>query len=920
MGADYLSLLFGLQGGEKIKDLRTSAEARARLAETLLYEHVGEPVLAMLYAVRRFELQLKGTVAIAAIKVRRAAEEAVHRQLTGLAGLLADDGTLAANILREEDVERLAAAIADAAAAQVQELTTAGDFGAALTLLRQLATDLANGDGKVEAIRRAIRAQIDARRAWIVAADPAQQVALFERLATDVASAALSAAVDSATVEVAHVIRVVSALAEKNFDAYVAIALDALTRTLDGAIALHDLARVSEYGRTIQGWCTDATDGAIAVVKALGHLVLSPQAAVDAAIGRIDSGIRAITPPASTPPAVLTRFEAIKSALLRTTQALATASAELAAARQRVDALTSAETCSSTASFARALERAVAERRQAMESLRGVARETGALARLVAEASGTGNDFKNAAQPHLDALVRDARALIAGLSVIGKAGLPGVWQDVIAPAHTRLEQTIGVERFQKQLRASYEQVTALAASIRPQLTAATAEQLSSIVEAALDVAEWDRRLTGLIVETVALGDQALATVKDVSLQLMKRAASGLLSLHTTAHKPLERLRDRIARYPIIKWVLEGYYEPFAQDVGKVEDETKLIANVAGSATFDEAAGNIGILRTAWQGNKPIALARAVGGVAAFIDAILKGRFAKLLGDRVGAEFAKLEREVREMIASFVPAKVTTRYDWNGKIGEPVRDPFGLFVFEMMPSTDQDIVLETQASFDFINNERTIAVTGKVNPFKITIPQMFVLTFNEASFRSVNGSDPKFRADLNNITLLESLQFLDALKALFAPSGNGFYLRPGLTGITVGYGFAKDLARVGSMTLSNIALDIYVTLPFGEEPTEFGFLFASPARPFLISNPPYGGGGWVNVRYRTNSSPAISLSFMFGAVTDIQFGPLRGQGRIVAGSGGTRILSAARMRSPPLSRLSAKAISPASRSAFGSGFT
>jgi hypothetical protein len=880
LSADYLALLFGLQGGETILDLVRNPDARARLGETLFYEQFGERILQMLHAVERFVIELGGAAAIARERVREAAEAAIHAELQALAGQLSDDLVMtASNILREQDVERLAVALADAVDQTVRTLTAAPDLTQALVRLQQVKAELGGGAARQQ-IDQAIKAQIEARKAWIVAVDPAEQARLYALFAAAVAAAALNEAVLVATEAVDRVITAVDARLHSGFDAFVAIALDALNATLDGATALHDLARVAELGRTtINGWCTDAAGGVLRTVKALGNGVLALKADIDAAITGVASAVSAIQPPGTVSAPILARFEAIRSALLRSVQVAADASAELDAAREALKTMSGAATCAATADFAQALGKAIAERSESVAALRGMTVQISALQRLIREAPGHNDDFKNAVEPHLARMVHDARVLIGGLSVVGKVDLAGIWHDEIAAAKDKVRQAIGLSGFQTRLDESYSRLVREGTAIRNALVSASAEELAGLVESTVALAEWDRRFAGLIVETVALGDGARAKVEAVALAMLNGAARHLLTLHVEAYGPLVQLRDHIAGYPTVIYLLGTEYANFVTAVSDVDRDIKLLRDLAGAPDFPKAVISLKALKDQWDG-KTLALTRAVRAIASFIDAFLKGQLGRLLAERVREQFALLERTLREMIAEFVPARITTRYDWNTTIGDVSG---GFFNFAMRPPrSDKDLEIKSIIEFNFLSGRRNAIIEGTLKPFKVQLPGLFTLFFREATFKSENGSDPAFKVDLEDIALEKSLQFLESLRSIFAPSGNGFYIQPSLRRLKVGYGFARDYATVGSLTLSNIALDIYVELPFGKDPVCFGFLFASKEKPFLISNPPYGGGGWVRILFETNKKPDIALSFMFGAVTDIQFGPLRGQGRICAG--------------------------------------
>jgi hypothetical protein len=508
--------------------------------------------------------------------------------------------------------------------------------------------------------------------------------------------------------------------------------------------------------------------------------------------------------------------------------------------------------------------------------LRAIALQVRAFGRLVADAPA---DFRNAARSYLDRIVRETRALIAGLSIADKAGLAGAWNDLVKPARDRLLARIGVQDFKDRLGKNYDDIVTAAANLRTALGTATADSLVNIVESAVALADPDRRLAGLIIETVALGTEAREKVERVAFGLTTGAAKVLYALHTAALVPLKALSDLGTRHPEIKYLLDGFTE-FQGSVRDVERDMALLDAVARATGFDDALAKLADLKTAWPEGKPIALSRAAGDLVRYIDAILRGKFGNLLGQAVREQFVRLEKQLRDMIAEFVPAAIQTRYDWTTPLKKTTSE---LIQFKMTgTSTDDDLTLKTVIDFNFITGRRNVAVTGELKPFMIGISELFTISFKRASFTSVNGSSPDFQADVSDVILGDALKFLEQIRQVLAPSGNGVYVAPRLDGIRVGYGFARDQMQLGSLTLSNIALDVYADLPFGPQKAEFGFLFASAARPFLISQAPYGGGGWVALTFGGNNGTRVALSFMFGAVTDIKFGPLSGFGRICAG--------------------------------------
>src|SRR5207302_1692938 len=61
-------------------------------------------------------------------------------------------------------------------------------------------------------------------------------------------------------------------------------------------------------------------------------------------------------------------------------------------------------------------------------------------------------------------------------------------------------------------------------------------------------------------------------------------------------------------------------------------------------------------------------------------------------------------------------------------------------------------------------------------------------------------------------------------------------------------------------------------------SDIGFNVGNRNRPFLISSPPYGGGGYIMVTARGDTS-TVSFGFSFGAVLSYTFGPLSAHGRV-----------------------------------------
>jgi hypothetical protein len=180
------------------------------------------------------------------------------------------------------------------------------------------------------------------------------------------------------------------------------------------------------------------------------------------------------------------------------------------------------------------------------------------------------------------------------------------------------------------------------------------------------------------------------------------------------------------------------------------------------------------------------------------------------------------------------------------------------------------------------------MSGVLKPFVISLfnGQVADIIFEKGTFRSVNGGAPNFDLKIQDVTLGPMLKFIEPLQAWLAPAGSGFYIRPQFSPgpqLEAGYVFDAGVIQVGSLQFINVTFAIAAYLPFDDRPAQFEFRLADESRPFLIASPPYGGGGYFSMLSDTEVR-RISMSFVFGGVTAIKFGPLNAQGRVVTGVG------------------------------------
>jgi hypothetical protein len=260
-----------------------------------------------------------------------------------------------------------------------------------------------------------------------------------------------------------------------------------------------------------------------------------------------------------------------------------------------------------------------------------------------------------------------------------------------------------------------------------------------------------------------------------------------------------------------------------------------------------------------------------------------------------ADFSPLRGILEEKLFELVPTKFTQSYDWGTSINDfPSSDP----IFLMDRSTNSgrnadrknDLVLKASVTVDVRSGTRQATAIGDIAPFKIRLMgnslDLITIGFTGARFeRDIDGKS-SYEAKIGKVEIGKQLEFIQKLQEYLGPKGNGPYvtLQPSPPSIEAGYRFATSIIQLGSLTFQNIAISVSMLLPFDQRPALFQFAFASRENPFLISNFPYGGGGFVRLIANAKGLVGFELSFEFGAVTAIEYGPMKGHGRITAGIG------------------------------------
>jgi hypothetical protein len=341
------------------------------------------------------------------------------------------------------------------------------------------------------------------------------------------------------------------------------------------------------------------------------------------------------------------------------------------------------------------------------------------------------------------------------------------------------------------------------------------------------------------------------------------------------------------------WLAKGYVR---QDlIGRLEDVVgELNAFVKALTGLQGVTGGVltgGTLATQWSsaldaGDKAARLLAEL--VREIESAFQSGDIARIIDVRVAVDAAA--KKALEAIG--LPARVELSYGWECPV-KPFPESNPMFKpREDRGNLEQGVVLKTlkiDASYktDLLGKQpATYQVDGFLSPFDIILfpgSKFLTLRFDAMRFKSGSGRATTLDVRLNEVVLSDSLNFVKKLQD-YLGLNDGVFIEPLLVGpgVRVGYRFNKDIVPIGAMQFENVAFLIAVSLPFESKPARVEMGVSSEETPFLVSAPPYIGGGYIGLRGRLTRIEVITAGMEFGIGRAFSFGVLQGSGRVVVG--------------------------------------
>jgi hypothetical protein len=698
--------------------------------------------------------------------------------------------------------------------------------------------------------------------------------------------------------------------------------LMALTAKLfDVALALARVAETS--GAMAADWCQDATDFAVDI----SDRVIEKGEVLSKNIVKVGKAAAAIKLPEQTPSDIRVKVEQARAAMAQAQERLARCISELETRRTEVRNF--ATQCAKIRDALSLSGRILALRRDAVAALQDLILQ----ARMIAAAI---NEIQPSALQSFASAPDDLKTARAAVADVVKE-LIGLFNDLTSirkfvsnpgPEIARIEANITkltnkltgtLSHYATEINEARDKLKSSAAAldVRANLAIRAIQKWSSsggkdpfppdLAAIGADVLSYatqhDRRIAALVLQSSQTFQVAKDKLQATAAQVLKLVASPLAVIHDVTIKAAETVGayiDPATAAPENKILAEFLAAILSEEVVKAftnltaikNDKTALDAirdNAGAPATFAVAFSTAFALKDQWVARGP-ALVRTVNEIARIVESLAHGQLSAIINlDRIRTI---LEEQLKEALLSFIPTKVELAYDWKTEL-----QPFAN-VFEMRESRDNDLTLSVKADLDLLNPEnRTTSIVGTMRGFRVhilgkasgsgenSVGNFLSIYFNGASFTSINGSKPDFKADIDDVKIGPLLKFIQELGKYLSYSGGGFYVRLTLSplGVEAGFEYNEKVIPFGAITFFNVAFSVSAKLPFQDRDARFRFALASADDPFMLSVLPcYGGGGFFAITSNGREIVQAECSAEFGAILGLKFGPLSAVGRVMAG--------------------------------------
>jgi hypothetical protein len=541
--------------------------------------------------------------------------------------------------------------------------------------------------------------------------------------------------------------------------------------------------------------------------------------------------------------------------------------------------------CATTATFLEPVRTILQLRIKALRQLASLSSSLNAI-------RSTLNDDQGSPQlGKLDTIVQSFGEWLSSLTSIGKVSVDSSeWDFVKSKARMLASKLDSFKAFSGRLKQTTDSIETEATSLTKQLkllkTHNDALLLSTLAErVSVYASRFDKELAALSLQSIVFPVQTAQNIASQASQVLGLCAKSFKQIDLQAAQLIDQIVARLqSNKVLVLFINPAVLDQLSSSSKELQDEAKYllaIENLAGQS--EEQIGAVQLLIDhRWNAKpaKPPAMAQLITVAGNLVEDLLRGNLSGFASDAIIRPLLNsLASQMRDLLARIVPTRTDLKYSWKTQLGS---NEF----FSMVPSTKDDFTIDSHVHVDFVSGERSVGVVSKIAAFQIELLKLVTIKFRGAKFEAANGSESHFSADFDTVELNQELKFLQALQNIMSPeSGSGPYLRIQPSYVEAGYRFDIGVIQVASLQFINISLNVFAHLPLqtsaGQSSSAIiGFSFGSREKPFLISQPPYGGGGMAELMFHDGKLDVV-LSFSFGAVLAFKFGPLTGHGRITS---------------------------------------
>lgn len=250
--------------------------------------------------------------------------------------------------------------------------------------------------------------------------------------------------------------------------------------------------------------------------------------------------------------------------------------------------------------------------------------------------------------------------------------------------------------------------------------------------------------------------------------------------------------------------------------------------------------------------------------------------------------AALESEARTLLADLlknppIPTGFDTSYTWTAQL-KPLEPVFTLGPTAAFKISAHAVAKINVAQLQTSPVSADLNVEAKLTDFSVNLvgaPSFVIVKVKSLTFSSSNLKKSDVRLDIDNVTLGRDMAFVKSLGDLLNPS-SGPFIELADACVRAGYRFALPSTTVGAFSLTQLAFEVAVSLPFNGDPVRCQFQISDHQHPFLLSAGIYGGGGFLALHLGLDGVELLQGALEFGLVGGLHIGPVSGSGFIVAG--------------------------------------